>query len=87
MASEEDARLLPPGTDGGAHVVDDAGGQLMGKFAPLRIFSFGSFWWAKPLQESVDELFVKAGMRLCRSAPLKWKMRPGIKINTIESIC
>lgn len=44
MASEEGAGLLPPSTDGGSHILDDAGGQLMEKFAALRIFSFGSFW-------------------------------------------
>lgn len=29
MASEEGAGLLPPSTDGGSHILDDAGGQLM----------------------------------------------------------
>lgn len=29
MASEDGAGLLPPSTDGGAHIDDDAAGQLM----------------------------------------------------------
>lgn len=40
---------------------------------------------SKPLQKFMLKLFLKPGMKLPRSAPLKWKMRTGIKINTIKT--